>query len=83
MTFRTYKNFCMEYMQFEVADFEMAYNVFLGRLALAKFMAIPHYTYLVLKMLGPNGIILIRGTSSEPTTAIGRDVRWPMHCWRS
>jgi hypothetical protein len=26
---------------------------------LAKFMAIPHYTYLVIKMLGPNGVITI------------------------
>jgi hypothetical protein len=37
-------------MQFEVADFKMAYNAFLGRSTLTKFMAIPHYAYLVLKM---------------------------------
>jgi hypothetical protein len=30
-------------MQFEVNDFEMTYNAFLERLALTKFMAIPHY----------------------------------------
>jgi hypothetical protein len=40
---------------------EIAYNAFLGRLALSKFMAILHYGYLVLKMLGPCGIISIRG----------------------
>jgi hypothetical protein len=33
-----------------VADFETTYNAFLGQPALTKFMAIPHYTYLVLKM---------------------------------
>jgi hypothetical protein len=48
-------------MQFDVANFEMAYNVFLGRSGLTKFKAIPHYTYLVLKMSGPNGVITIKG----------------------
>jgi hypothetical protein len=48
-------------MQFELANFEMAYNAFLGRLTLTKFKAIPHYAYLVLKMLGPNDIITIKG----------------------
>jgi hypothetical protein len=37
------------------------YNAFLGRLTLTKFMAIPHYAYLVLKMPGPHGVISIRG----------------------
>jgi hypothetical protein len=27
---------------------------------LAKFMAIPHYTYMILKMPGPQGIIIVR-----------------------
>jgi hypothetical protein len=27
----------------------------------SRFMAIPHYTYLVLKILGPNGIITVKG----------------------
>jgi hypothetical protein len=48
-------------MQFEVADFETAYNAFLGRHALTKFMTVPHYAYLVLKMPGPNGAISILG----------------------
>jgi hypothetical protein len=37
------------------------YNAFLGRPALSKFMVIPHYTYLVLNILGPRGIISMRG----------------------
>jgi hypothetical protein len=37
------------------------YNAFLGRPALTKFMAIPHYAYLALKMSGPRGVISIRG----------------------
>jgi hypothetical protein len=43
----------------------------LGWLALSKFMAIPHYAYLVLKMLGPHGVISIRG-----------DVKWAFDCDR-
>jgi hypothetical protein len=39
----------------------MAYNAFLERPALTKFMVIPHYAYLVLKMSSPNGVISIKG----------------------
>jgi hypothetical protein len=61
VTVETRENFCTEYLQFEVANFETAYNAFLGRPTLTKFMAVPHYAYLVLKMPGPNGIITING----------------------
>jgi hypothetical protein len=61
VTFGARENFCTEYMQFEVDDFKMAYNAFLRRPALTKFMAIPHYAYLVLKMPGPNDVITIDG----------------------
>jgi hypothetical protein len=33
---------------FEVADFKSSYHAILGRPMLARFMAVPHYTYLVL-----------------------------------
>jgi hypothetical protein len=39
----------------------MAYNAFLERSTLTKFMLIPHYAYLVLKMSGPNRVISIKG----------------------
>jgi hypothetical protein len=39
----------------------MVYNAFLKWVALTKFMAIPHYAYLILKMPGPHGVISIRG----------------------
>jgi hypothetical protein len=61
VTFGTQENFCTEYMQFEVANFEIAYNTFLRRPTLTMFMAIPHYAYLVLKMVGPNDVISIKG----------------------
>jgi hypothetical protein len=50
-----------ENIQFKVADFETVYNAFIGRLALTKFMAIPHYAYLVQKMPEPCGVISNRG----------------------
>jgi hypothetical protein len=59
----------METIQFEVTNFETVYNTLLERLALSKFMVIPHYIYLVLKMPGPPGIISIRG-----------DVKWAFDC---
>jgi hypothetical protein len=37
------------------------YNTFLGWPAITRFMAIPHYAYLVLKMPGPCGVISISG----------------------
>jgi hypothetical protein len=48
-------------MQFKVADFETTYNAFLRWTALTKFMAIPRYSYLVLKMPVLNGVISIKG----------------------
>jgi hypothetical protein len=42
-------------------DFETSYHAILGRPALAKFIAIPHYPYLLLKMPGPHGILSLRG----------------------
>jgi hypothetical protein len=57
----TRENYRTKHIQFEVANFEIAYNAFLGRLVLAKFMVIPHYTYLVLKISDSNGLISIKG----------------------
>jgi hypothetical protein len=59
--FGTRENFRTKNVQFEVANYETAYTAFLGWPTLTKFMAIPHYTYLVLKIPGPCGVISIRG----------------------
>ena len=48
-------NFRNERLEFEVVDWESQYHAILGRPAFAKFMAIPHYAYLKLKMPGNNG----------------------------
>jgi hypothetical protein len=43
----------------KVVGFPGTYHAILGRLAYAKFMAVPNYTYLKLKMLGMKGMITI------------------------
>jgi hypothetical protein len=54
-------NYRTEYAKFEVADFETSYHAILGRPAIAKFMAVPHYSYLVLKMPSPAGVLSLQG----------------------
>ncbi|XP_025791762.1 uncharacterized protein LOC112872941 [Panicum hallii] len=61
VTFRTKDNYRTEYIKFEVADFESSYHAILGRLVLAKFMAVPHYVYLLLKMHSKTGVLTFRG----------------------
>ena len=61
VTFGTLDNYRMEIIKFEVADFESSYHAILGRPALAKFMAVPHYVYLLLKMPGKTGVLTFRG----------------------
>jgi hypothetical protein len=61
VTFGTEEDFRTEYFTFEVADFHSSYHSIFGRPMLAKFMAIPHHTYLIMKMPAPNGILSILG----------------------
>jgi hypothetical protein len=60
--FRTPSNFHRETLTFEVVGFRGTYHAVLGRPCYAKFMAVPNYTYLKLKMPGPNGIITVGST---------------------
>jgi len=58
--FGTTSNYHIEHINFYVADFDTAYQAILGRPALAKFMAIPHYAYLVMNMPSPVGVLALR-----------------------
>jgi hypothetical protein len=60
--FGTPSNFRRETLTFEVVGFRGTYHAVLGRPCYAKFMAVPNYTYLKLKMLGPNGSITVGST---------------------
>ena len=44
-----------------VADFDGTYHAILGRPSLTKFMVVPHYSYLVLKMPTEKGVLTVRG----------------------
>jgi hypothetical protein len=59
VTFGTRDNYQTEFIKFEVANFESFYHAILGRPALAKFMAVPHYVYLLLKMPGRSGVLTL------------------------
>jgi hypothetical protein len=61
VTFSTRENYRTEFIKFEVANFESSYHAILGRPALAKSMAVPHYVYLLLKMPGWSGVLTLRG----------------------
>jgi hypothetical protein len=47
VTFGTKDNYHTEYIMSQVADFDSSYYAILSRPALAKFMAMPHYIYLL------------------------------------
>jgi len=57
--FGTTANFRKETLTFEVVGFRGTYHAIIGRPGYAKFMAIPNYTYLKLKMPGPKGVITV------------------------
>jgi hypothetical protein len=61
VTFGTRENYRTEFIKFEVANFKSSYHAILGHPALAKFMAVPHYVYLLLKMPGLSGVLTLRG----------------------
>jgi hypothetical protein len=60
--FGTPSNFRRETLTFKVVGFRGTYHAVLGRPCYAKFMVVPNYTYLKLKMPGPNGVITVGST---------------------
>jgi hypothetical protein len=60
--FGTPSNFRRETLTFEVVGFRGTYHAVLGRPCYTKFMVVPNYTYLKLKMSGPNGVITVGPT---------------------
>ena len=54
----------METLTFEVVGFHRTYHTILGHPCYVKFMAVPNYTHIKLKMSGPCGVITI-GTSFQ------------------
>jgi hypothetical protein len=72
-TFETYhfsnsNNYCGEKLEFEVMDWPSQYHAIVGHPAFAKFMVVPHYAYLMLKILGPKGTIMVQGSFEVSNT---------------
>ena len=65
VTFGSRTNYRTETLTFEVVDWKGAYHAILGRPAYAKFMAVPNYSYLKLKLLGPNCVITVSGSFEQ------------------
>ena len=59
VTFEERNNYRTELINFDVAHIRLPYNAILGYPALAKFMAVTHHGYNVLKMPGSGGIITV------------------------
>jgi hypothetical protein len=60
VTFGMKDNYHTGYIKFEVTNFNSSYHAILGRPALAKFMVVPHYVYLLLKMPSKTGVLTLR-----------------------
>jgi hypothetical protein len=61
-------NYRKEKLEFEVMDWPSQYHAILGCPAFAKFMAVPHYAYLTLKIPGPKGTITVQGSFKVSNT---------------
>ena len=72
VTFGSPGNSRSEELPFTIAPFQSGYHALLGRMAFARFNAIPHYAYLTLKMPGPRGVITVNGNT-------GRSLRMEEH----
>jgi hypothetical protein len=57
-----------EPIRFEVVDISSPYHALLGHPALAKFMPVPHYAYLKMKLPGPRGVIIVSGSFKKSLT---------------
>jgi hypothetical protein len=80
ITFGTPENYRTQFLRFEVARFDCGYNTIIGRPGLAKFMAIPHYLYMILMMSGPQGIITMRADFQGAVECF-RGAIQSSHCW--
>ena len=59
VTFGQRNNYRTELIDFDVAHIRLPYNAILGYPTLAKFMAVTHHGYNVLKMPGSGGVITV------------------------
>jgi hypothetical protein len=83
VTFGTPENYRTEFLRFEVASFDCGYNAIIGRPGLAKFLTIPHYSYMILKMPEPQGIITMRADFQGAAKCFRGAIQAALTtCWR-
>jgi hypothetical protein len=61
MQFGTPDHFRTEFVNFVVANFNGTYHAILGRPSHTKFMVVPYYSYLVVKMPTEKGVLTVNG----------------------
>ena len=69
VTFGSPGNSRSEELVFIIAPFQSSYQALLGRMAFARFNALPHYGHLTLKMPGPRGVITVSGITERSSRA--------------
>src|ERR1041385_1723980 len=60
--FGSTSNFRKETLDFKVVNWKSQYHAIPGRPPFARFMAVPHYAHLKMKMPGPRGVITVSGS---------------------
>ena len=70
VTFGTRDNYHTQDIVFDVVDIPLPYNGILGRPALAKFMAIPHHAYNVLKMPSHWGVLTVKADAKDAVLCV-------------
>ena len=71
-SFGTHKNFRTEHIAFDIAPINLPYNAILGFPALAKFMAVVHHAYNIVKLPGITDIITIRYAGKDAINSLMR-----------
>ena len=72
ITFGKRNNYRTGLIDFDVAHIRLPYNAILGYPALAKFMAVTHHGYNILKMPGSRGIITVACEEKDAMCSLER-----------
>src|SRR3954469_6278495 len=72
VTFGARSNYRTELIDFDFAPIRLPYNAILGYPALAKFMAVTHHGYNVLKMPGSGGVITVPCEEKDAVCSLER-----------
>ena len=70
VAFGTKENRREEEILFDIVNIPYNYNAIFGRGTLTKFEAVSHHNYLKLKMPGPAGVIVVKGSQPSAATVV-------------